>query len=510
MNRTVRSSLLALLFAIPLFGQQGNELVFVGTSMSGAADPYFLVAADTGALVETGIRSETDNARGAVWADQGGNLYVPRAPGVTPGGSGPSISRASWNGAATTWSTLHPTPGLCYGLGLDAVRQRLWVLTGPAASSRELRCVDADPNSPGYGTMLAQTSVLTGAPRERWQLSPSGNYAAVAHTFLSVQGCLDLIDLDPASPTYLQKVAAVIAGGGTSIACAVSGNDQYAFLLCSPTALVVVHIPTATVLDFDPATPGQQNFVVPLGTPTSMVLATDGAFAVLSGLGSGGWAGRIDFDYTTPSNTTFTRYSAAALPSCYGVSLSPDETRVALTTTSTGGCTLRILEVATGNLVHSTALPTATGVTFTAWQSGSQFATYSSFGSGCPGSLGTPTLAAVPGATPVLGSTFALAIDPMPQGLAMVAFGLSATTVNGLPLPLELGVLGMPNCSLLVAPDAAVLVVGAGSNGIWTWTVPAAPVHFGLRFYNQAFVVDAAANAAGIVVSNAGAGQVGF
>ena len=36
----------------------------------------------------------------------------------------------------------------------------------------------------------------------------------------------------------------------------------------------------------------------------TILLFCSGAFVVLSGIGNGGWAGRIDLDYTTPSNTT--------------------------------------------------------------------------------------------------------------------------------------------------------------------------------------------------------------
>jgi hypothetical protein len=510
MHHFAHRRLFALLLTAPLAAQQGNELVFVGTSGSGSSDPYFLVAADTGALVETAPRTESDNNRGAVWADQGANLYLASAPGVAPG-SQPRIARASWNGASSTWSTFHQTPGASYGIGLDQTRRRLWTLTGTAPNTRELRCIDADPTSPSYGQQLAQTGVLSGAAHERWSLSASGNYAAVAHSMLSTLGCLDVVDLDPSSPTYLQNVAPVIAGGGAGMGAAISDDDHYAYLLCSPPAIVVYHIPTATVLDFNPGVAGQQNFTLPLGSSVSMALSGDRSFAVVSGIGNGGWAARVNFDYTTPANTALSMYLPGQLPNCYGVSISPDNTRVALTTTPTIGTpNLLLLDAASGAILQRTELPGASSVTFTAWQRAPQFATYSRYGQGCAGSLGTPTLGGANGSKPVLGGAFVVEVGNLPLGIGLILFGESRTALGGLPLPLDLGLAGMPGCTLLASPDVNVLVASSGPTGTVTWNIPASPSNFGTRFYTQAFALDPLANAGGFVASNGAAGQLGY
>ncbi len=503
--------LISLLAVGPLLAQQGNELIFVGTAISGAADPYYLVAADTGALIESFPRQNTDNVRAAAWANNGANLYAVRAPGGTPGTLPACVSRMSWNGSTSALSTFHTTPGACYDVEMDELRQRLWVLTGPNAGTRELRCLDADPTSPSYGSQLAQTNVLTGTAREHFHLSASGNYAAVARVSLSVLGCLDVIDLDPTSPTYLQNVVPVVAGGGYGVGAAITPNDQYALLLCSsPTSLVVVHIPTATVLDFNPAVAGQQNYSVPLGSVVGMALSNNGAFAVLSGIGNGGWVGRIDIDYTTPSNTTFRQYLIGQVPSCYGASVSPDDTRIAVTTTNVTECSLVILDAASGHELHRTFLPGASNAFTTAWQSDPQFATYSPFGTGCPGALGEPRLDGVLGSKPVLGATFDLQVNRLPLGVALVAFGTSTTSFGGLPLPFDLGPIGMPGCALRTSPDVTSLLSSAGSSGTISWNIPYSPSHFGFRFYNQAFVLDPSANAGGFSVSNAAAGQLGY
>src|SRR5262245_46031513 len=121
-----------------------NEIVFVGTSVGGTTDPFYFAASGTGALVSSGGNNLTDNVTDAVWMDIGQNLYCSRSL------AGNNLSRAQWNGTSATWSTFYATNTACYGLGADRARKRLWVLTGPTGSSRELVCLDADPASATY------------------------------------------------------------------------------------------------------------------------------------------------------------------------------------------------------------------------------------------------------------------------------------------------------------------------------------------------------------------------
>ncbi|MBL8755522.1 MAG: hypothetical protein JNK15_19650 [Planctomycetes bacterium] len=502
--------LLAMLAALPL-PAQGNELVFVGTSVGGSNDPGFLVAADTGAVVATFPGLFADNVRGAVWADAGRNLYVARNQGSPLGALPAGVTRFEWNGATSIVSTLHTTNGTCYGVDLDATRRQLWVLAGATPTTRELRCLDVDPASATYGAVLAQTNVLGGTVREHFRLSASGNYAVVARAFLSVAGCLDVIDLDPTHATYLQNVAPIVAGGGNGVGCAITPDDQYALLLCtSPAALVVVHVPTLTALDFAPQTPGQQNFAIPFGSAVGMAMANDGSFVVACGIGSGGWAGRIDLDYATPGNSTFTALAPGQVPNCRGASVSPDDTRIALTSEGATGSELLVLDAATGAVQHRTALPGAASALVTAWQRDPQFATYSPFGSGCAGSLGVPVLDAAAGTKPVLGTTFTVQVDNLPLGLGLVGFGAATTTFGSLPLPFDLGLVGMPGCTLFAAPEVTLVGNGVGTTATVTWPIPATPTFAGFRFHNQAFALDPTANMLGFVTSNAAAGQLGW
>jgi hypothetical protein len=135
-------------------------------------------------------------------------------------------------------------------------------------------------------------------------------------------------------------------------------------------------------------------------------------------------------------------------------------------------------------------------------------ASYTTFGAGCVGSRGVPTLAASFGGAPHIGQTFQATVTNLPlQGLTVMFLGLSNTTYGTIPLPFGLAPLGAPGCSVLSAGDDVGIVTNVLGTGFWQWTVPNAP---GFAFYNQAFVFDGAANGLGITTSNGGHGVIGF
>ncbi len=137
---------------------------------------------------------------------------------------------------------------------------------------------------------------------------------------------------------------------------------------------------------------------------------------------------------------------------------------------------------------------------------------FTTFGSGCAGSAGTPALAAAGGQGPWIGETFAVALSSLPPSPANVPFGVigtSNTTWGPLPLPVSLAVLGMPTCDLLVTPDLIVPLVNAGGTATWAIAIPADPALVGGIIYLQAYVVDPPANRFGLTVSNGGEAQLG-
>ena len=136
-------------------------------------------------------------------------------------------------------------------------------------------------------------------------------------------------------------------------------------------------------------------------------------------------------------------------------------------------------------------------------------ANYTPFGAGCAGSLGVPVLAAAAGSLPLPGTTFTATITAAPNGLALMATGFSNTLSGSTPLPASLTNLGMPGCDLLVELLLLDVVSATGTTLAWSLPLPPGGALLGLRFYQQGFVVDPAANAFGLAASNGAAGTIG-
>ena len=126
-------------------------------------------------------------------------------------------------------------------------------------------------------------------------------------------------------------------------------------------------------------------------------------------------------------------------------------------------------------------------------------------GAGCAGSAGIPALVAV--TPPNLGTTFSLAVSHMPAsgGLFLMALGFSDTVLPGFgPLPFELGPLGAPQCFAFCDFVSTEVRLHAAGNGTFDMAIPNVASLAGLVFFQQAYVLDAPANALGITAANAG------
>lgn len=138
-----------------------------------------------------------------------------------------------------------------------------------------------------------------------------------------------------------------------------------------------------------------------------------------------------------------------------------------------------------------------------------QPASYATYGRGCAGSAGVPQLAST--ARPWLGEAFRVRFNQLPASAvaATVTLGVSNRNWLGVPLPLSLAGLGMPGCDLLASAEFTLTVPASAGAASLALSLCACPELAGLAFYQQGFVLDASANAAGVVVSNAGAGVLG-
>jgi|GEM_PF-4203105 len=132
------------------------------------------------------------------------------------------------------------------------------------------------------------------------------------------------------------------------------------------------------------------------------------------------------------------------------------------------------------------------------------------FSNGCANSVGVvPSLSVM--SMPQLGGSYDLELDPgLPTpGVGVLVIGLSKDLFNGLPLPLDLAILGAPGCNLATSADLTQVAPTAGAPAMVSIPIPSNPTLQCFQLYQQAAVLDPTANAFGFVLSNATAAIVG-
>lgn len=134
------------------------------------------------------------------------------------------------------------------------------------------------------------------------------------------------------------------------------------------------------------------------------------------------------------------------------------------------------------------------------------------YSSGCANSAGiVPSMSVA--AVPQLGGTFQVDVDAglaaAPATAVVIVVGANKSVYNGLPLPLDLGIIGAPGCFLATEALGTALLIAAPGANPWTYPIPNNLALMCFEFYLQGAVLDPAANAFGFVVSNATAAVVG-
>jgi hypothetical protein len=138
-------------------------------------------------------------------------------------------------------------------------------------------------------------------------------------------------------------------------------------------------------------------------------------------------------------------------------------------------------------------------------------ASYATYGTGCAGARGVPSIAAQGPSLPHIGQTFSLQVNNLPlTGPVFLFLGVSNTIYGPTALPLSLGFLGAPGCTALASGDSLFVLTDVLGSAVWQFAVPNVPNAPGATFYNQAFVFDPTANALGLTTSNGGLATIGF
>lgn len=130
--------------------------------------------------------------------------------------------------------------------------------------------------------------------------------------------------------------------------------------------------------------------------------------------------------------------------------------------------------------------------------------TYVGYLPGCAGSM--PAAPLIPHDTPRIGRPFGLRLRNLPLNLAALAMGFDKPAV-----PIALGPIGMPGCALGIDIDAVVVLSGQDHEVELHLPIPDVASLVGVRFYQQALVLDPqAGNTLGAVMSDAAEGIVGY
>lgn len=130
-------------------------------------------------------------------------------------------------------------------------------------------------------------------------------------------------------------------------------------------------------------------------------------------------------------------------------------------------------------------------------------ADFTIYGNACDSNVNKPRLSGTPRAW--LGEDLEMSVAGTSESAPILLMsGVSSTRWGSIALPLHLRHLAMPGCSLFVSPD---LILSAGRK--IRYRIPTDSKLAGIRYFHQALVLDASANARGLLVSDAAAITIG-
>ncbi len=97
---------------------------------------------------------------------------------------------------------------------------------------------------------------------------------------------------------------------------------------------------------------------------------------------------------------------------------------------------------------------------------------HATYGQGCVGTNGTPTLAMASGSTSVIGTTMQFEVANVGWVVSFGFVGYQRETLLGMPLPLPLDIFGLPGCQALNSADLSAALPVPNAQFVSTWAVP--------------------------------------
>jgi hypothetical protein len=344
-----------------------GDLLFVGSSVGGAADPAWLFDVARDRKVWSNSLVETNNLTGAAFADEGRELFLAGGDASVA-----NLTRADLSAFHPTFSVVYdPLGSGPFDVHADDARRLIHVLAHPTPGPvSEVLVIDNDPQHPTYLQVVASTQNLTSNPLvERFALSASGRRAAVLSAFVRY---LHVIDTDPASPAYMQVLfegPIPVSGPFPIVTSAVVTSDDSLVLVSvqrgggAPSAIARLDLTSMSWIDHNPGLAGIQNIGPDSSPPAALGaavfdldIASDDTFAVACGWGGGGGAGRLDLDPAVPASWSWAALAPpAGLTDAWALDLGSDDLLVAI---ETEGRVL-VLRADTGAVVRSFPLSLA-------------------------------------------------------------------------------------------------------------------------------------------------------
>jgi hypothetical protein len=131
---------------------------------------------------------------------------------------------------------------------------------------------------------------------------------------------------------------------------------------------------------------------------------------------------------------------------------------------------------------------------------------WNAYGSGCVNSNGLiPGLSVVSGSTARLGQTLQMEVTNVPPVFSPSygTLGLNRQLINGLPLPLDLGFLGLPGCLAWTSSEFSTQIGLPNPLVIWSLSIPSSSNLLGIEVYAQALTLASPGFIRWAAVSNA-------